>query len=164
VGLEETARALGTLVKTGWRPARTIILAGWDGEEWGLLGSTEWAEKHSIALDANAVAYLNSDSNDRSWLNVGGSHSLETRMYEVARDINDTVKRASVLDAMMERRARREASAPTSPAAPQAARPDTGARAAEARAAAADSARTPDDSLIAREQRRIQGERRTPAD
>ena len=166
VALEETARALGTLVRNGWRPARTIILAGWDGEEWGLLGSTEWAEKHRIVLDANAVAYLNSDSNDRGWLSVGGSHSLETLMFEVARDINDPVKRASVLDAMMQEqeRARREASAPPSPAAPQAARPDTAARTAEARAGAADSARTPDDSLIAREQRRIQSERRTPTD
>ena len=44
--LMETARGLGELLKTGWRPSRTIILALWDGEEWGLLGSTEWAEKH----------------------------------------------------------------------------------------------------------------------
>jgi N-acetylated-alpha-linked acidic dipeptidase len=161
VALEETARALGTLVKNGWRPARTIILAGWDGEEWGLLGSTEWAEKHRLVLDANAVAYLNSDSNDRGWLSVGGSHSLETLMYEVARDINDPVKRTTALDALMKERARSEATAAEAPAAPKTAQPDTGALAPAARAAAApDTTRAPDDSLIAREQRRIQGERR----
>lgn len=154
VALEETARALGALVRGGWRPARTIILAGWDGEEWGLLGSTEWAEKHRITLDANGVAYLNSDSNDKGWLGVGGSHSLETFMYEVARDIMDPVKKMSVLDAgKKERDRRRAASAPRPMAAADSTTRDTAAR---------DSARaTPDDSLIAAEQRRIAGERRT---
>jgi N-acetylated-alpha-linked acidic dipeptidase len=155
VALEETARALGALLKTGWRPARTIILAGWDGEEWGLLGSTEWAEKHRLTLDANAVAYLNSDTNNRGWLNVGGSHSLETFMYEVARDIDDPVKGTSALNAAMAERAR---------GAPTPAGGDSTPARLGARAGAADStARTPDDSLIAREQRRIRGERRTPA-
>ena len=58
----ETARGLGELLKTGWRPKRTIILAAWDGEEWGLLGSTEWVEKHAQELSTKAVAYINSDS------------------------------------------------------------------------------------------------------
>uniref|UniRef100_A0A663LLB1 Aminopeptidase NAALADL1 n=1 Tax=Athene cunicularia TaxID=194338 RepID=A0A663LLB1_ATHCN len=31
-------------VEPGWRPKRTIIFASWDAEEFGLLGSTEWAE------------------------------------------------------------------------------------------------------------------------
>src|SRR2546426_1624735 len=52
VALGETARALAALLKTGWRPARTIVLAAWDGEEWGLLGSTEWAEAHGDELRA----------------------------------------------------------------------------------------------------------------
>ena len=55
VALMETARGLGELLKTGWRPKRTIILASWDGEEWGLLGSTEWAEKHAQELSTKAV-------------------------------------------------------------------------------------------------------------
>jgi N-acetylated-alpha-linked acidic dipeptidase len=156
VALEETARALGALLKTGWRPARTIVLAGWDGEEWGLLGSTEWAEKHRIALDANAVAYLNSDSNDRGWLNVGGSHSLETFMYEVARDINDPVKGASVLDAQLKEKARRDGAAPAQRVARQLTRPDSGN-------VDPTQPRTPDDSLLVREQRRIAGERRPAA-
>ena len=165
VALEETARALGTLLRSGWRPARTIVLAGWDGEEWGLIGSTEWAEKHRIVLDANAVAYLNSDSNDRGWLNVGGSHSLETLMFEVARDINDPVKRASVLDAMTAERTRREAASHSAPMSPQPVQPDTGDPDPRTRAVAGrDSARSPDDSLIAREQARIRGERRPTTD
>ena len=89
VSLDETARALGTLLKTGWRPARTIILAAWDGEEWGLLGSTEWAEKHADELAANAVAYFNGDTNGRGWFGASGSPSLETFLREVARDIPD---------------------------------------------------------------------------
>lgn len=47
VALMETARGFAELARQGWRPKRTIILASWDGEEWGLLGSTEWAEKHA---------------------------------------------------------------------------------------------------------------------
>src|SRR4029079_6081612 len=57
VALMETARGLAELLKTGWRPKRTIVLAAWDGEEWGLLGSTEWVEKHQQELAAKAVAY-----------------------------------------------------------------------------------------------------------
>ena len=58
----ETARGLAELVKTGWKPKRTIVIASWDGEEWGLLGSTEWVEKHQEELATKAVAYINSDS------------------------------------------------------------------------------------------------------
>lgn len=89
VSLMETGRALGELLKTGWRPRRTIILALWDGEEWGLLGSTEWAEKHAAELKANAAVYINSDSTGKGWLNVGGSHALQQMMSEVAREVND---------------------------------------------------------------------------
>ncbi len=85
----EEARALGTLYKQGWRPKRTIIYAAWDGEEPGLLGSTEWAETHADALKAHAVAYINSDGNGRGYLGVSGSHSLEKLMNGVAMDVND---------------------------------------------------------------------------
>ncbi|HYL75652.1 MAG TPA: M28 family peptidase, partial [Bryobacteraceae bacterium] len=61
--LLETARTLSTLRKQGWQPKRTIVLALWDGEEFGLLGSTEWAEKHQDELARKAVVYINSDSN-----------------------------------------------------------------------------------------------------
>ncbi|MDB4871007.1 MAG: Transferrin receptor domain protein dimerization region [Gemmatimonadales bacterium] len=85
----EEARALGTLYQQGWRPKRTIIYAAWDGEEPGLLGSTEWAETHADELKAHAVAYLNSDSNGRGYLGIEGSHSLEKFMNGVALDVED---------------------------------------------------------------------------
>jgi len=89
VSLMETARGLGELLKTGWRPARTIVLALWDGEEWGLLGSTEWAEKHDAELKQKAAVYINTDGTGKGWLNTGGSHGLQQFMNEVAKDIND---------------------------------------------------------------------------
>src|SRR2546428_4143065 len=85
----EEARALGALYKQGWRPKRTIIYAAWDGEEPGLLGSTEWVEAHADELRAHAVAYLNSDTNSRGYLGVEGSHSLEKFMNGVALDVED---------------------------------------------------------------------------
>lgn len=85
----EEARALGALYKQGWRPKRTIIYAAWDGEEPGLLGSTEWVEAHADELKAHAVAYLNSDTNSRGYFGVSGSHSLEKFINGVALDVED---------------------------------------------------------------------------
>jgi N-acetylated-alpha-linked acidic dipeptidase len=56
----ETVHGLGELIKQGWRPKRRVIIASWDAEEEGLMGSTEWAEQHANHL-AKAVAYLNTD-------------------------------------------------------------------------------------------------------
>jgi N-acetylated-alpha-linked acidic dipeptidase len=92
----EEMRALGELLKEGWKPKRTIIYCAWDGEEEGLLGSTEWAEAHASELKQKAVAYINSDGNGRGYLWVGGSHSLEKFINGVARDIQDPEKRMSV--------------------------------------------------------------------
>jgi N-acetylated-alpha-linked acidic dipeptidase len=85
----ETARGLAELLKTGWKPKRTIVIASWDGEEWGLLGSTEWAETHRDELAGKAVTYINSDVSGKGWLSMGGSHSLEAFINEVARDVPD---------------------------------------------------------------------------
>jgi N-acetylated-alpha-linked acidic dipeptidase len=85
----EEARSLGELYKQGWRPKRTIIYAAWDGEEPGLLGSTEWAEEHADELRQHAVAYLNSDTNGRGYLGVEGSHSLEKFINGVEKDVSD---------------------------------------------------------------------------
>lgn len=104
VALEETARSIAALLKTGWRPARTIVFAAWDGEEWGLLGSTEWAEKHRDELADKGAVYLGSDTNSRGWLGAGGSHSLQTFVEQVARDIHDPTRGTSVLGAWLERR------------------------------------------------------------
>jgi len=85
----EEARAMGELLKQGWKPKRTLIYCAWDGEEPGLLGSTEWVETHVDDLKKHAVVYINSDSNSRGFLGLEGSHTLEHFMNDVARDIQD---------------------------------------------------------------------------
>jgi len=96
VAILEEARALGELVKSGWKPKRTVIYCAWDGEEPGLLGSTEWAEQHYDELRAHAVAYINSDGNGRGYLRVEGSHTLEKFSNDIARDISDPETKLSV--------------------------------------------------------------------
>ena len=87
--LMETARAVAEAVKEGWKPRRTIVFASWDAEEWGLIGSTEWAEKHFDELRAKAVVYFNTDSNVAGTLAMNGSHTLERFLNEVAAGIDD---------------------------------------------------------------------------
>jgi N-acetylated-alpha-linked acidic dipeptidase len=106
VTVMEAARGFGELLKQGWRPRRTIIVCAWDGEEQGLLGSTEWVETHADELKQKAVLYLNSDSNGKGQLGAGGSHSLERLVNEVAREITQPGKEKSVLEAARERRLR----------------------------------------------------------
>ena len=89
VAVLEEARSMGELVKQGWKPKRTIIYCAWDGEEPGLLGSTEWVETHVDELKKNAIMYVNSDSNSRGFLDLEGSHTLEHFMNGVARDVQD---------------------------------------------------------------------------
>jgi N-acetylated-alpha-linked acidic dipeptidase len=92
----EEARALGELLKQGWKPARTITYCFWDGEEPALLGSTEWAEFHADELKQHAVAYFNSDGNGRGFFHAGGSHSLENFINSVVKDIDDPETKMSV--------------------------------------------------------------------
>jgi len=96
--LLETARTLSMLLKQGWKPKRTIVLALWDGEEFGLVGSTEWVEKHQAELDQKAVFYMNSDSNGRGTIGAQGSHALEQFVSEVLRDLQDPVTGKSLLE------------------------------------------------------------------
>jgi N-acetylated-alpha-linked acidic dipeptidase len=92
----DEARALGELLKQGWKPARTIIYCFWDGEEEGLLGSTEWGETHAADLKQHAVAYFNSDGNGRGYFRAEGSQSLEAFVNDVAKDIQDPETKMSV--------------------------------------------------------------------
>jgi len=92
----EEARAMGELRKQGWAPKRTIVYAVWDGEEPGLIGSTEWVETHADELEQHAVAYINSDTNARGYLQMEGSHSLEHFINDVARTITDPETHVSV--------------------------------------------------------------------
>ena len=96
VAMLEEARSLSELAKTGWKPKRTIVYCSWDGEEEGLLGSTEWVETHAAELSQKAVVYINSDTNGRGFLGVGGSHTLEKFVNEVARDVPDPQTKLSV--------------------------------------------------------------------
>src|SRR5438445_2272096 len=83
VAMLEEAKAIGELARSGWHPKRTIIYAAWDGEEQGLLGSTEWAEEHGDELRQHGVVYINSDSNARGFLEIGRSHTLERLTTQV---------------------------------------------------------------------------------
>ena len=108
-------RSLSDLMKKGWKPKRTIIYCAWDGEEEGLLGSTEWAETHATELKQKAVVYINSDGNGRGYLGMQGSHSLENFINGVARDVMDpetkiTVWKRSQLHRIVEARSPEELS------------------------------------------------------
>jgi N-acetylated-alpha-linked acidic dipeptidase len=99
----EEARVVGELAKAGWRPKRTMMYAAWDGEEEGLLGSTEWVETHGDELRRNMVAYINSDTNGRGFLDAAGSHSLEKLVTQAARDVKDPERGVSVLERLRAR-------------------------------------------------------------
>lgn len=101
--MEEEARAISELVKTGWKPKRTIVYCAWDGEEPGLMGSTEWVEQHAAELQQKAVVYINSDGNGRGFLGAEGSHALEPFINEIARDVTDPETHVSVAERMHER-------------------------------------------------------------
>lgn len=85
----EEARAIGELVKKGFKLKRTLVYCAWDGEEPGLMGSTEWTEDHQAELRKKAVLYLNTDANSRGFINISGSHSLEPFFNEIANDVID---------------------------------------------------------------------------
>jgi N-acetylated-alpha-linked acidic dipeptidase len=97
VALMAEAKAIGKLFKEGWRPRRTLVYASWDGEEPGLVGSTEWAELHAAELKSKAALYVNSDTNGRGFLGVGGTHGLQHFASVAARDVSDPETGASVL-------------------------------------------------------------------
>jgi N-acetylated-alpha-linked acidic dipeptidase len=93
----ETARGLGAALKAGWKPRRTVLLASWDAEEYGLVGSTEWGEGLAADLSRNAVAYVNLDSSVTGpELEVEGIPSLRNLLMEAADDLPDPVRGKSV--------------------------------------------------------------------
>jgi N-acetylated-alpha-linked acidic dipeptidase len=96
VAMLEEARGIAELAKTGWRPKRTIVYCAWDAEEEGLIGSTEWVETHADELRRNAAVYINTDSNGRGFVGIGGSHTLEKFINEVGKDISDPQTKLSV--------------------------------------------------------------------
>jgi N-acetylated-alpha-linked acidic dipeptidase len=108
VAMLAEAQAIGALFKSGWRPKRTLVYASWDGEEPGLLGSTEWVETHGEELAKKAVLYLNSDTNSRGFLSTAGSDGLTHFVNEAAGEIVDPETSVSVA-ARVRARARAQA-------------------------------------------------------
>ena len=103
----DEAKAIGELVKKGLKLKRSIIFCAWDGEEEGLLGSTEWAEDHQEELRKKAVAYINTDGNGRGFVGAAGSHTLEPFFNEIANDVIDpqtgvSIKERKYADAMID--------------------------------------------------------------
>ena len=98
VALMNEAKALGALYRQGWRPKRTIVYASWDGEEPGLLGSTEWAETHADELKRKAVLYVNTDNNGRGYLSAEGNGELQNLVTQAAAAVADPETGVPVLD------------------------------------------------------------------
>ena len=94
----EEMRSISELAKTGWKPKRTLVFAAWDGEEPGLLGSTEWVEQHGAELQQKLVLYINSDGNGRGFFGAEGSHALEPFINEIAGDVIDPQTGITVLE------------------------------------------------------------------
>jgi N-acetylated-alpha-linked acidic dipeptidase len=92
----EELRAVAELMEQGWKPKRTIVYAFWDGEEPGLLGSTEWAETHAEDLQKHAAVYINTDGNGRGFLGASGSHTLENFVNGIMKDIEDPETKTTV--------------------------------------------------------------------
>jgi N-acetylated-alpha-linked acidic dipeptidase len=102
----EVGRSFGVALKAGWKPKRTIIMGSWDAEEYGLVGSTEWAEANAAMLSQKAVAYLNLDSAVLGAdFNAGGVPSMRDVMREVARLVPDP-KKGGTIGALWEGRAK----------------------------------------------------------
>ncbi|MGB6852405.1 MAG: M28 family metallopeptidase [Thermoanaerobaculia bacterium] len=103
----ETARGLAAAIEAGWQPRRTILLASWDAEEYGLVGSVEWGEDRATELAANAVAYVNLDSAVTGPdLEVSGTPSLLELVRTTAADVSEPMKSGSLLDAWEQRLAK----------------------------------------------------------
>jgi N-acetylated-alpha-linked acidic dipeptidase len=98
VAMMSEAKALGAMYRSGWRPDRTIVYTSWDGEEPGLLGSTEWAETHADELKRKGVLYINTDNNGRGYLFAQGNGELQRLMTGVAADVADPQTGVPVLE------------------------------------------------------------------
>jgi N-acetylated-alpha-linked acidic dipeptidase len=100
----ETARALGELVRSGWKPRRTVVMCEWDGEEPGLVGSTEWVEGNRAELQAKAVAYINTDVGvNGPNFGASSSPSLKELIRDATREVQDPRSGRTVYEVWRER-------------------------------------------------------------
>jgi len=104
VSMMSVARAMGEMVKKGWKPRRTLLFVSWDGEEQGLLGSTEWVEDLATELKAKAAIYVNRDAG-AGGLNFSSSavHSLKPWVHELAQSIQPEGNSKTLYDLWLER-------------------------------------------------------------
>jgi N-acetylated-alpha-linked acidic dipeptidase len=104
VSMMAVARAMGEMMKKGWRPRRSVLFVSWDGEEQGLLGSTEWVEDLAADLRAKAAIYVNRDAG-AGGVNFGGSavHSLTPFIHELAQSIQPEGGTKTLYDGWLER-------------------------------------------------------------
>jgi N-acetylated-alpha-linked acidic dipeptidase len=104
VSMMAVARAMGDMVRKGWRPRRSIVFVSWDGEEQGLLGSTEWVEDVAAELKAKAAIYVNRDAG-AGGLNFSGSavHSLAPFVHELAQSIQPAGEKKTLYDGWLDR-------------------------------------------------------------
>ncbi|SMY18793.1 unnamed protein product [Zymoseptoria tritici ST99CH_1A5] len=100
--LNEVIRSFGVALKAGWKPHRTIVFASWDGEEYGLIGSTEWVEEYLPWLSASTIAYINVDVGARGpHFATAAAPVLNKAIYEVTSQVqspNQTVEGQTVRD------------------------------------------------------------------
>ncbi|GAB3910262.1 transferrin receptor-like dimerization domain-containing protein [Mucilaginibacter boryungensis] len=94
----DEARVLGEMLKTGWKPKRSIVFCSWDGEEPGLMGSTEYVEDHAKELQQKAVVYINTDDTGRGFFGASGSHALETYVNEISQDVIDPETKVTLFE------------------------------------------------------------------
>ena len=90
------AKAIGEMTQHGWKPKRSLVYASWDAEEPMLIGSTEWVEAHADELKKKGMLYINSDTNARGFLEVGGSQDFQHLANQVAADVVDPETHVSV--------------------------------------------------------------------
>jgi len=104
VSMMSVARAFGEMMKAGWRPRRTLLFVSWDGEEQGLLGSTEWVEDYANELRARTAVYVNRDAG-AGGINFSGSavHSLTPFVHELAQSIRPAGESKNLYDAWLAR-------------------------------------------------------------
>lgn len=100
--INEVIRSFGEALEKGWKPLRTIVFASWDGEEYGLLGSTEWVEEYLPWLSHANVAYLNVDVGVRGQdFHASAAPLLDNLLYDITAQIpspNQTIKGQTVYD------------------------------------------------------------------
>ena len=100
--MNEVVRSFGTALEKGWKPLRTIVFASWDGEEYGLIGSTEWVEEYIPWLSKAAIAYLNVDVSTRGpRFSSAASPLLNKALYEatsLVQSPNQTIPGQTVRD------------------------------------------------------------------